>query len=135
MDILQQGYLYLTTGLPGGQDGKESACSARDLGSIPRSGRSHGGGHGNPLQYSCLANPMDRGVWRATVLGIAKSQTPLKQLSTQHTHMGSKVGFLVAQIVKNLPAVQETWVRSHGQEDPLEKGMAIHSSILAWRIP
>ena len=42
---------------------------------------------------------------------------------------------LVAQMVKNLPAVQETWVRSLGQEDPLEKGMAAHSSILAWRIP
>ena len=43
--------------------------------------------------------------------------------------------FPVAQMVKNLPAMQETWVRSLGQEDPLEKGMAIHSSILAWRIP
>ena len=42
---------------------------------------------------------------------------------------------LVAQIVKNPPVVQETWVRSLGQEDPLEKGMATHSSILAWRIP
>ena len=42
---------------------------------------------------------------------------------------------LVAQMVKNAPAMQETWVRSLGQEDPLEKGMAIHSSILAWRIP
>ena len=42
---------------------------------------------------------------------------------------------LVAQMVKNLPAVQETWVQSLGQEDPLEKGMATHSSILAWRIP
>ena len=42
--------------------------------------------------------------------------------------------FPVAQTVKNLPAMQETWVRSLGQEDPLEKGMAIHSSILAWRI-
>ena len=42
---------------------------------------------------------------------------------------------LVAQLVKNLPAVQETWVRSLGCEDPLEKGMATHSSILAWRIP
>ena len=42
---------------------------------------------------------------------------------------------LVAQMVKNLPAVQENWVQSLGQEDPLEKGMATHSSILAWRIP
>ena len=44
-------------------------------------------------------------------------------------------GSLVAQLVKNLPAVRETWVLSLGQEDPLEKGMAAHSSILAWRIP
>ena len=50
----------------------------RDAGSIPGSGRSPGGGHGNPLQYSCLENPMDRGVY-----GITKSQTRLKQLSTQ----------------------------------------------------
>ena len=42
---------------------------------------------------------------------------------------------LVAQVVKNLPAIQETWVRSLGQEDPLEKGMSTHSSCLAWRIP
>ena len=47
-----------------------------------------------------------------------------------------KIGVsLVAQIVKNLPAMRETWLQSLGQEDPLEKGMAIHSSILAWRIP
>ena len=45
------------------------------------------------------------------------------------------VGFLVAQTVKNPPAMRETWIRSLGWEDPLEKGMAIHSSILAWRIP
>ena len=46
-----------------------------------------------------------------------------------------KKAFLVAQMVKNPPAMQENWVRSLGQEDPLEKGMAPHSSILAWRIP
>ena len=47
-----------------------------------------------------------------------------------------KIGVsLVAQIVKNLPAMRETWLQSLGQEDPLEKGMAIHSSILAWRLP
>ena len=45
------------------------------------------------------------------------------------------MGFLVAQLVKNLPAVQETWVRSLGWEDPLEKEMATHTSVLAWRIP
>ena len=54
----------------------------RDMGSIPGSGRSPGGGHGNPLQYSCLENPMDRGAWRATVHGVAKSRTQLNWLST-----------------------------------------------------
>ena len=47
-------------GFPGGSDGKESACNAGDLGSIPGSGRSPGEENGNPLQYSCLENPMDR---------------------------------------------------------------------------
>ena len=53
-----------------------------DTGSMPGLGRSPGGGHGNPLQYSCLENPMDRGAWRATVHRAAKSWTRLKQLST-----------------------------------------------------
>ena len=52
-----------------------NAGDVRDPGSIPGSGRSPGGGHGNPLQYSCLENPMDRGDWRATVHGVTKSQT------------------------------------------------------------
>ena len=50
----------------------------RDVGFIPGSARSHGRGNGNPLQYSCLENPMDRGAWWATVHGVAKSQTGLK---------------------------------------------------------
>ena len=50
----------------------------RDSGSIPVSGRSPGGGNGNPLQYSCLENPMDRGAWPATVHGVAQNQTQLK---------------------------------------------------------
>ena len=50
-------------GFPGGSDGEESACSAGDLVSIPGLGRSPGGEHDNPLQYSCLGNPMDRGGW------------------------------------------------------------------------
>ena len=60
---------------------KESACDAGDLSSIPGLGRSPGGGHDNPLQYSCLENPKDRGAWRATVHGVAKSWTRLKWLS------------------------------------------------------
>ena len=56
---------------------QESACNAGDLGSIPGSGRSPGEGNGNPLQYSCLENPMDRGTWWATVHGVTKSWTQL----------------------------------------------------------
>ena len=62
-------------GFPGGLDGKESTCNAGDLGLIPGSRRSPGEGNGNPFQYSCLENPMDRGAWRATVHGVAKSRT------------------------------------------------------------
>ena len=58
-----------------------NAGDTGDLGSIPGSGRSLGGGHGHSLQYSCLENPMDRGAWRATVHGVTKSQTRLKRLS------------------------------------------------------
>ena len=54
---------------------EKSASSAGDMGSIPGTGRSPRGGHGNPLQYSSLENPMDRGAWRAIVHGVAKSQT------------------------------------------------------------
>ena len=57
----------------------------RDMGLIPGLGRSPGGGHGNPLQDSCLENPMDRGAWWATVYGGAKSQTRLKRLSSSST--------------------------------------------------
>ena len=56
------------------------AGDIRDVGSIPGLRRSPGGGHGNPLQYSCLENPMDRGAWLATVHRVAKSQTQLKPL-------------------------------------------------------
>ena len=60
-------------GFPGGLDGKESGCNAGDPGLIPGSERPPEEGNGNPLQYSCLENSMDRGAWQATVHGIAKS--------------------------------------------------------------
>ena len=62
-------------GLPGGSDGKESTCNVGDLGLIPGMGRSPEGGQGNPLLYSCLENPKDRGAWRATVHGDTTSAT------------------------------------------------------------
>ena len=71
----------LREGFPGDSVDKESACNARDLGLIPGSGSSSGGGNGNPLQYSWLENPMDRGAWWAAVHGVVKSRT---QQSTDH---------------------------------------------------
>ena len=101
---------------------KESACNSGDLGSIPGSGTSPEEGKGYPLQYSGLENSMDCIAHR-----VAKSQT---RLSNFHFHFS-----LVSQTLKNPPAVQETWVQSLGWEDPLEEGMATHSSIPAWRSP
>ena len=63
-------YICIYTGFPRGSDGKESACNVGNLGWIPGLGRSPGGGHGNPLQYSCLEN-----AWQATVRGVTKSWT------------------------------------------------------------
>ena len=62
-------------GFPGGSVVKNPPANAGDLGLIPELGRSPGEGNGNPLQYSCLGNPMDRGAWRATVHGVTKSWT------------------------------------------------------------
>ena len=69
-------------GFPGGSEVKVSACNAGDLGLIPGSGRAPGEGNGNPLQYSCLENPMDGGAWWATVHGVAKSQTQLSDFTS-----------------------------------------------------
>ena len=65
--------MYPCEGLRQWLSGKESACNAGDLGSVPGWGKSPGGGHSNPLQYSCLENPMDRGAWRAAVHGVVQS--------------------------------------------------------------
>ena len=65
---------------------KVSASNAGDPGLIAGSRRSPGEGNGNPLQYSCLENPMDRGAWRATVHGVAKSQTRLSDFTSDRPH-------------------------------------------------
>ena len=69
--------IYNGRGFPCGSDNKETICNVGDLGLIPGSGISPGKGNGNPLQYSCLRNPMDRGACQATVHGITESQTQL----------------------------------------------------------
>ena len=65
----------LDCGFPGGSEVKASVCNAGDPGSIPGLERSPGEGNGNPLQYSCLENPMEGGAWQARVQGVAKNRT------------------------------------------------------------
>ena len=74
-------------GFPGGSEVKASACNAEDLGLIPESERSPGEGNGNPLQYSCLENPMDGAAWWATVHGVAKSRTRLSDFTHSLTQI------------------------------------------------
>ena len=75
-------FFTTSSAFSGGSDGKASAYNAGDLGSILGSGRSPGEENGNPLQYSCLGNPMDRGAWWATVHGVAKSRTRLSDFTS-----------------------------------------------------
>ena len=85
---------------PSGSDSKESAFNVGNPGFIPGLGRCPGEGNGNPLQYSCLGNPLDRGAWRALVHEIAKSRT---WLSNEHT-ASIMVASQVKLVIKNLPA-------------------------------
>ena len=75
--------------------GKESGCNAGDLGSIPGSGRSPGEGNGNPLQYSCLENPMDKGPWQATVLRVARIRHDLWLNHHTFSSFSSYLGYLL----------------------------------------
>ena len=75
-------------GFPGGSEVKASASNMGDLGSIPGLGRFPGEGNGNPLQYSCLENPMDGGAWWATVHGVAKSRTRLSDFTSHKIPYG-----------------------------------------------
>ena len=93
-----------------------SAGNVRNVGLIPGSGRSLGEGNGNPLQYSCLENSMDRGAWRAIVHGVTRNymQCPIinhngEEYEKEYMHIYIYLwASLVAQLVKNLPAMQET---------------------------
>ena len=104
---------------PSGSDGKESACNAGDPSSIPGSERSLEKGNGNPLQYSCLENSMDRRAWRATVHGVAKSWTRLNQL-----------GMYWAHIVKGVKWVFKEW------NSPSVRGTSMHPMLYLYgRLP
>ena len=78
------GRLQRQLGLPWWLSGKECVCNAGDVGLIPGLGKSPGEGHDNPLQYSYLGNPMDRGAWQATVHGVAKDSDMTYQLNDHH---------------------------------------------------
>ena len=78
---------------PGGSDGKESACNAGDLGSVPGLGRSPGGGHGNPLQYTCLENPHGQGSLAGYSPWGHKELDMAEQLSTHHTRVYLKISY------------------------------------------
>ena len=87
------------------------AGDLRDVGSIPGSGRSPGGGHGSPLQYSCLENPMGRGVWWAAVHGVTKSWAQLKRLSirAQRDNRSHETSLIVAKF-QVLSELQVRWL-------------------------
>ena len=74
-------HVLLIVGFPGGSDDNEYPCNVGEPGSVPGLGRSPGEVNGNPLQYSCLENPMDRGAWQSTVHGVAKSWTQLSNFT------------------------------------------------------
>ena len=150
---------YVSIGVLEVKNPPTSAGDVSDMGSIPGSGRSSGGGYSNPLQYSCLENLMDRGAWWATIHRVTQSQTQLKWLSTaQQTtfcsfslHCGEKAMTTHSSTLAwRIPWTEEpgrlqsmgsqslTWLSNFTftfHFPVLEKEMAIHSSVLAWRIP
>ena len=85
---------HISKGFPGSSEVKASACNTGELGLIPRLGRSPGEGKSNPLQYSCLENPIDRGAWWAAVHGVAKSRTQLSDFTSLHFSLTRYFHFL-----------------------------------------
>ena len=96
---------------------KASACNAGDLGSIPGLGRSPGEGNSNPLQYSCLENPMDRGAWWATVHGVAKSRTRLSDFTFTFILLG------FSSLQKDLETFSSQYTREVAPVAPMSKDL------------
>ena len=105
---LDSRYQSMYPGFPCGASYKESTSSAGDPGSIPGLGRSPGEGHGNPLQYSRLENPMDRGAWRATVHRVAKSQMQLSDKTTSNSKGPQRQQAAESDLVPNPPGSRHT---------------------------
>ena len=100
-------------GFPHSLVDKESACNAGDPGSTPGSGRSCGDGNGNPLQYSCLENPMDRGTWQATVHGVARVRHDLVTKSTPYSLASKSVSHQISHSLMGpeiCPEPQTSWL-------------------------
>ena len=97
-------------GFPHRSVGKSSACNAGDLGSIPGLGRSPGEGNGNPLQYFCLENPMDRGTWWSTLHGATRLRHDIatKPSSTYFTHDSVYMSMLLSQFTPPSPSPTAT---------------------------
>ena len=108
-------------GFPGGSEVKVPVCNVRDLGVIPGSERFPGEGNGNPLQYSCLQNPMDRGAWWATVHGVAKSQTQLERL---HYHFQRSNGLKVLRVCLDVHCTEPSVHRLWENEEPTQERAA-----------
>ena len=115
-------HLTCLQGFPGSSDGKASAYNAEDLGSIPMSGRSPGEGNGNPLQYSCLENPVDRGAWWAAAHRVTKSRARLSDFTSLH---------LLTRLLRSLCAGQEATVRTrHGTTDWFHVGKRVRQGCI-----
>ena len=95
-------------GLPGVSDGKEFTCNAGDPGSISGSGRSPGEGNGNPFQYSYLGNPMDRGIWQATVHGVIRVGHDLANKPPPQNRNAHTVGVQTDETLHTYPLDQDT---------------------------
>ena len=129
-------------GFPGGSDSKESACNVEDLSLIPGSERSPGEGNGNPLQYFCLENPMDRGAWQATVHAVAKSQTQLTRLSSSSSSSDGKVFACNVGDLGSVPGSGRPLGDGNGNplqyfclENPMDRGVwwaTVHGVAKSW---
>ena len=120
-------------GLPRWCSDKDFACSAEGLDSIPGLGRSSGEGNGNPLQYSCLENPVDRGAWRATVHGVSRSRTQLNRLSTHAwKEMSMKVAWACWRSHYSEAGCPDGWLAPKGRSDHLP-GKQSGNLVESWR--
>ena len=130
-------WILFWVGLPQWLSNEESAYCARatgDQGSIPGSGRFPGGGHGNPVQYSCLENPMDRGGWRAIVHRVTNSQILLKWLSMQAcTHWLLILSFLGTFTICLVPHPDSlVWLSAY-QWAQVGRPVSVDGKPLGWR--